>query len=193
MTNTTKYSFGAFFLILLFFLYNQNSQRSYQVGSVPIYDAERDKVYRILISEENKEIELIRTDTIWSIKNVDTLIVKENQIDKVFDRLLKVEQEMEMTSRKEKWQKFGVDDSLGRHLQIFDKNDNEILHYIFGNSGQDYQHNYIRKNKSDVVYRTNDNVYFLLNCNTTYWGSKPPEPDEESENIGMPSIEEANN
>ena len=26
------------------------------------------------------------------------------------------------------------------------------------------------------MYRTNDNVYFLLNTNTTYWGKKPPEP-----------------
>ena len=77
-----------------------------------------------------------------------------------------------------------MDDSLGRHLRIFDKNDNELLHYIFGNSGQDFQHNYIRKNKSNDVYRTNDNVYFLLNTNTTYWGKKPtpPEPKEEVEN-----------
>ena len=80
--------------------------------------------------------------------------------------------------------KFGVVDSSGRHLNLFYENDNEVLDYIFGNSGQDFQHNYIRKNKSNDVYRTNDNVYFLLNTNTTYWGKKPtpPEPKEEVEN-----------
>ena len=57
------------------------------------------------------------------------------------------------------------------------ENDNELIHYVFGNSGQDYQHNYIRKNMSNDVYRTNDNVYFLLNTNTTYWGEKPKAPD----------------
>jgi len=57
-----------------------------------------------------------------------------------------------------------------------DENDNEILHYLFGNSGQDWQHNYIRKHGSPDVYRTNDNVFFLLNTNSTYWGKKPPEP-----------------
>ena len=47
---------------------------------------------------------------------------------------------------------------------------------LFGNSGQDWQHNYIRKHGSPDVYRTNDNVFFLLNTNSTYWGKKPPEP-----------------
>ena len=107
--------------------------------------------------------------------------VKDHQIDKIFDRLLKVEQEMLITSKSEKWEKFGVDDSLGRHLQIYDENDNELIHYIFGNSGQDWQHNYVRESKSNDVYRTNDNVYFLLNSNTTYWGEKPPEEKPEEE------------
>ena len=59
-----------------------------------------------------------------------------------------------------------MDDSLARHISIYDENDKEILHYLFGNSGQDWQHNYIRKNGSPDVYRTNDNVFFLLNTNT---------------------------
>ena len=28
---------------------------------------------------------------------------------------------------------------------VYDENDKELLHYLFGNSGQDWQHNYIRK------------------------------------------------
>ena len=69
-----------------------------------------------------------------------------------------------------------MDDSLARHISIYDENDKEILHYLFGNSGQDWQHNYIRRNGSPDVYRTNDNVFFLLNTNATYWGEKPPKP-----------------
>ena len=66
---------------------------------------------------------------------------------------------------------------LPLHLDLHELNhDNEILHYLFGNSGQDWQHNYIRKHGSSDVYRTNDNVFFLLNTNSTYWGEKPPKP-----------------
>jgi hypothetical protein len=93
-----------------------------------------------------------------------------------------VEQEMLITSKSEKWAKFGVDDSLGRHLQVFDDKGQELIHYIFGNSGQDYQHNYIRNVNSPEVYRTNDNVYFLLNSSTAYWGKNPPKPKPEEEN-----------
>ena len=86
---------------------------------------------------------------------------------------------MLITNKSEKWEKFGVDDSLGRHFKIFNSANIELKHFIFGNSGQDYQHNYIRENGSSEVYRTGDNVYFLLNSNVNYWGSKAPKPDKE--------------
>ena len=176
MTNSIKYSLGLLALLFLLFLYNKNSQDSYKMVSESIFDGSADNVFRIKLFEDSKEIELIKEDSTWSISNVDSLIVKENQIEKIFDRLLKVEKEILITNKEEKWEKFGVDDSLARHIQIYDESGNEILHYLFGNSGQDWQHNYIRKNGSPDVYRTNDNVFFLLNTNTTYWGEKPPEP-----------------
>ena len=183
MTNTIKYGLGVLGLLIILFLTNQRSQDSYNLEGEPIYTGDDDRIYRVLLSEGDKVLELVRADTTWNITQADSFEVKENQVEKIFNRLLKVEQEMLISSKSEKWSKFGVDDSLGRHLKIFDANDNELLHYIFGNSGQDYQHNYIRKNKSNDVYRTNDNVYFLLNTNTTYWGKKPtpPEPQEEVE------------
>ena len=176
MTNSIKYSLGVLGFLFLLFLYNKNSQDSYKMVGQSIFDGSADDVFRIQLSENSKEIELIRKDSTWSISNVDSLVVKEDQIEKIFDRLLKVEKEILITNKEEKWEKFGVDDSLARHIQIYDENDNEIIHFLFGNSGQDWQHNYVRKNGSSDVYRTNDNVFFLLNTNTTYWGKKPPEP-----------------
>ena len=176
MTNSIKYSLGVLALLFLLFLYNNKSQDSFKMVSQSIFDGSENNVFRIKLFEDSKEIELVRKDSTWSISNVDSLIVKDNQIKKIFDRLLKVEKEILITNKKEKWEKFGVDDSLARHIQIYDKNDNELLHYLFGNSGQDWQHNYVRKNGSPDVYRTDDNVFFLLNTNTTYWGQKPPEP-----------------
>ena len=176
MTDSIKYSLAALGLIILLFLYNSSSQKSLEMDGQAIFSGSEEEVFRIKLSEDKKEIELIKTDTTWSFSNSDSLVVKENQVDKIFDRLLKVEKEILITSKEEKWEKFGVDDSLARHITVYDENDNEILHYLFGNSGQDWQHNYIRKHGSSDVYRTNDNVFFLLNTNSTYWGKKPPEP-----------------
>ena len=175
MTDSIKYSLAALGLIILLFLYNSSSQKSLEMDGQAIFNGSEEEVFRIKLSEDKKEIELIKTDTTWSFSNNDSLVVKENQVDKIFDRLLKVEKEILITSKEEKWEKFGVDDSLARHITVYDENDNEILHYLFGNSGQDWQHNYIRKHGSSDVYRTNDNVFFLLNTNSTYWGKKPPE------------------
>ena len=176
MTDSIKYSLAALGLIILLFLYNSSSQKSLEMDGQAIFNGSEEEVFRIKLSEDKKEIELIKTDTTWSFSNSDSLVVKENQVDKIFDRLLKVEKEILITSKEEKWEKFGVDDSLARHITVYDENDNEMLHYLFGNSGQDWQHNYIRKHGSSDVYRTNDNVFFLLNTNSTYWGEKPPEP-----------------
>ena len=176
MTDSIKYSLAALGLIILLFLYNSSSQRSLEMDGQAIFNGSEEEVFRIKLSEDEKEIELIKTDTTWSFSNNDSLVVKENQVDKIFNRLLKVEKEILITSKEEKWEKFGVDDSLARHITVYDENDNEMLHYLFGNSGQDWQHNYIRKHGSSDVYRTNDNVFFLLNTNSTYWGEKPPEP-----------------
>ena len=175
MTDSIKYSLAALGLIILLFLYNSSSQKSLEIDGQAIFNGSEEEVFRIKLSEDKKEIELIKTDTTWSFSNIDSLVVKENQVDKIFDRLLKVEKEILITSKEEKWEKFGVDDSLARHIIVYDENDNEILHYLFGNSGQDWQHNYIRKHGSSDVYRTNDNVFFLLNTNSTYWGKKPPD------------------
>jgi hypothetical protein len=183
MTDSLKYSLGALTLLLGLYLFNQKTQKSHTISGSAIFSGERSDIYRVLISEGEKYLELVRSDTTWKITQADSLLIKENQIDKLFDRLLAVKQEMLMSRKENKWEKFGVDDSLGRHLQVFDDKDQELIHFIFGNSGQDYQHNYIRDVNSPEVYRTNDNVYFLLNSNTTYWGKSPPKPKEKDTNL----------
>ena len=87
MTNSIKYSLGLLALLFLLFLYNKNSQDSYKMVSESIFDGSADNVFRIKLFEDSKEIELIKEDSTWSISNVDSLIVKENQIEKIFDRL----------------------------------------------------------------------------------------------------------
>ena len=181
MTDTIKYSLGVLGLVVLLFFYNRSSQNKNTYEGRKIFVGNDDDVYRIVLSENDKEIELVKIDTSWSLSQADSFVVKENQLQKIFDRLLKVERELLITSKEEKWEKFGVDDSLGRHIMVYDQNDKELLHYIFGNSGTDWQHNYIRKNNSSDVYRTNDNVYFLLNTNISYWGQKPPDPKPQEE------------
>ena len=178
MTDSLKYSLSALALLIGIYIYNQNVQQSHILSDTSIFSDNPEDIHRVLITEAEDSLELVRSDTTWRITQADTLLIKENQINNLFDRLLAVKMEMLISRNETKWEKFGVDDSLGRHLQVFDDKDTKLIHYIFGNAGQDYQHNYIRDSNSSEVYRTNDNVYFLLNSSATYWGKSPPKPEE---------------
>ena len=67
MTNTIKYSIAAFSIIVLLFLYNQSSQSTYDLKGNPIFEGQREEVFRVLITEDDKQIELVRQDTTWSL------------------------------------------------------------------------------------------------------------------------------
>ena len=183
MTDSLKYTLIALVVLIGIYIYNQNVQQSHIVSDTSIFSGKPENIHRVLITEGENSLELVRSDTTWRISQADTLLIKENQISNLFDRLLTVKMEMLISRNETKWEKFGVDDSLGRHLQVFDDKDKKLIHYIFGNAGQDYQHNYIRDSNSAEVYRTNDNVYFLLNSSTTYWGKPPPKPEELEPNL----------
>ena len=107
MTKPINIALGALVVLCIFFMINQRSQKSHSITGNAIYVGDSNSVFRVVLSEGEKEIELIRTDSTWKISNADTLIIKENQIDKLFNRILTVEQEMLISSKSEKWEKFG--------------------------------------------------------------------------------------
>jgi hypothetical protein len=181
MTDSFKYGLGALAAIVLLFLYNQNSQTSYEASTEIVFNDSVKNIKRIKFTDKAESLELVKQDSIWKIIGYDSLSVIDSKLDNIFDKILKTKREMLITSKEDKWSKFGVTDSLGKHFIVYDGKDNEIIHYIFGNTGQDYQHNYIRKNKSKNVYRTDSNVYFLLNTSPTYWGSVIKKEEVDSE------------
>ena len=68
---------------------------------------------------------------------------------------------------------------MGKRFIFYDEKDKILGNFIFGYEGLDYQHNYIRELEEDGVYRTNNNIFYLLNTSVTYWGKNPPKPEIE--------------
>ncbi len=176
MTKEIKIVIGLLLGLIIVYLFNVRSQNSYEINSTAIFNKNIDDIAFINIQDGKTELQLVRSDTTWKIAKVDSLVIKDNQIDNLFNKVLTVRQELLMTSKPEKWEKFGVSDSTGRHLKLYKQDGSVILHYLFGNTGQDYQHNYIRDVNSNDVYRTDNNVYYLLNTSNTYWGKPLPPP-----------------
>tara|TARA_S200000501_G_scaffold379025_1_gene446703 strand:+ start:3264 stop:3833 length:570 start_codon:yes stop_codon:yes gene_type:complete len=180
MTRSTKTIIGIFIILLILFYFNRKSQQNLTVDGVPIFTGNNKNIHRFLIIDKKDSLELVKNDTIWTITKAETLITKQNQVDNLYNRLLMVKKEFIVSENPNKWETYGVTDSMGKRFIFYDANDIEIGDFIFGNEGQDYQHNYIREYKDENVFRSNDNVFFMLNTNPSYWGKKPvrPKPDQ---------------
>ena len=107
MTDTVKYSLTALVVIIILFFVNQRLQSNLTIKTGKIFDGNYEDISVIQISEKNKIIELIKSDSLWTLKGHDSLVVKENQLDKIFDKIVPLKKEMLITNKSEKWEKFG--------------------------------------------------------------------------------------
>ena len=182
MNRSLTYALSAAGVLLLLFLLNQSQQSKYNLSSDMIFTIDTDSIDRISINDSSGDtLELIRTDTTWIMPKADTLILKQRQFDQLFEKVIGGKYDMMVSKNQEKWSKFGVTDSLGKSIRLFDENNQLLSHYIFGNKGQDYSHNYVRNYDEQEVYRTAENVFYMLNTSPTYWGKNPPEEQPKKE------------
>ena len=190
MNRSLTYALSAIAVLFVLFLLNQRQQSKYNLSSDRIFVNDSESIERIVINNSTGDtLELIRTDTTWMMPEADTLIMKQRQFDQLFERLIGGKYDMMVSRNQEIWSKFGVTDSLGKSIRLFDENDQLLAHYIFGNKGQDYSHNYVRNYDEQEVYRTVENVFYMLNTSPTYWGKNPPkeQPDKEETTIDTTS------
>ena len=75
MTNSLKYGLIALAGITLLFLYNKSSQKSYTLKAETIFDGKSEIINRIVISENEQILELVKNDSIWSITGNDSFVV----------------------------------------------------------------------------------------------------------------------
>ena len=181
MNNKLVIGFISLFLVIGLFFINLSNQKNYTSSSSKLTQIKKTDIKKILIQTNIDAIELIKIDTTWEISGNDTLKVKDQSIDSFFDQILNLDLQNTMTSKKEKWNTYNIDDSTGTHLAIVDFNDNTIGYFVFGKSNSDYSRCYVRTDKSDNVYLANKNVMYNLQTRATYWGDKPKEivPSEE--------------
>ena len=125
---------------------------------------------KIIIQSGQEAIEIIKEDSIWTIAGNDTLKIKEQVVDLFFDITSKVEIQNVMTTKKENWSKYNVDDSSGVHLALIGWDDKTINYYVFGRSQTDFARCYVKINQKNEVYLLSENIIYNLQSNPTFWG-----------------------
>jgi len=179
MNKSLQYLLGVFVALLLLFFINQNQQNKYKITSELIFQVNEDEIHQIILEDSGDSLVLIKSDTSWYMPHADTLEIKDRQINQFFEKVINGSYDMIMSKNPNKWSKFGVTDSSGKKVTLF-SGENEVLSSaIFSNKGQDYAHNFYRTIGANEVYRTTENVFYMINSRPTYWGSKPSpkEPD----------------
>ena len=183
MNKSLQYLIISFGVLLLLYLVNESQQTKYKSSIESIFNVNENDIDKIFLRDFNGDnLTLIKSDTVWSIVNHDSLLIKDRQIDQFLEKVIGGKYDMLVSKNPGKWTKFGVDDSSGKRLTLYN-GDNEIVSVIFSNKGQDYSHNFYRTVGEDEVYRTSDNIFYMLNTRPTYWGSKPKVESSDSTKV----------
>ena len=180
MNKSLQYLIIAFVLLLFLFFINRMQQGRYNSSSELIFNIDDDKIHRILFLDTNGDsLTILKTDTTWTMPEADTLTIKDRQISQFFEKVINGKYDMIRSKNPDNWNKYGVTDSLGKTVSIYDINNNLIKSVIFSNAGQDYSHNNYRVIGENEVYRTTENIFYLINITPNYWGS-PPKVDNDT-------------
>ena len=174
MNKSLQYLIIAFVLLLFLFFINRMQQNKYNSSSELIFNIDDDRIYRILFLDTNGDsLAIVKTDTTWTMPKSDTLVIKDRQINQFFEKVVNGKYDMIRSKNPDNWSKYGVTDSLGKTVSLFDSNNKLIKSVIFSNKGQDYSHNNYRIIGENEVYRTTENIFYLINITPSYWGSPP--------------------
>ena len=174
---TKKVQIALIVLVILIGIYflNKNFQTKFESTSEAIFNDEPEDIFKFLIQQGQEAIELSRADTLWRISGNDTLEVKSQSMDNLFDKVLKVNRGTIISENPEKYGKYSVDDSTGTHLAVINSKGETVGYYIFGRSKSDYSRSYVRVGSDPKVYLADQNVTYMLQTRPTYWGEKPKE------------------
>ena len=174
---TKNFQIALIILVVLIgiFFFNKNSQSKLETVSEAIFTDDIEDIFKFLIQKGEEAIELARVDTMWRISGNDTLEIKSQSMDNLFDKVLKVNRGTIISENPEKYGKYSVDDSTGTHLAVIDSKGETVGYYVFGRSKSDYSRSYVRVGSDPKVYLADQNVTYMLQTRPTYWGEKPKE------------------
>lgn len=172
-----KYGLIAFTALVAVYALTVLYQQNFTSHSLNLYSEDDGAVCRVVIKKSGEELEIVKIDTSWQITGHDTLVIKENSIENLFEKVLKTKKGTVLSINPDKYTKYSVDDSSGTHLILYDPFDDEIGHFIFGSSKSDYSRNNVRIKGDESVYQTDQNVVWIINTRPDYWGQKPKPPE----------------
>lgn len=163
-------------VLAVLFIASRVRESTYRSSSAALLGLDEASVGRIVITEGDVLVELIRMDTLWVLAGHETDKLRSWRMDAIFASVLGVKRESAVSENPEKWTTYGVD-STGRQLLIYDLKGELQSHVIVGRSSANWQSSYVRRIDEDEVYMTNRSIYQYLSTASDFWLEPPPVVD----------------
>ena len=164
-------------ILVALYLYTQLGEARHSSSTDAVFDLATDEVGRIVMTTAGQRAELIRSDSLWKMTGYDENPVRQWRLDSFLRSVLGVERESMVSANPDKWGTYGVDDSTGKQVQVYNRGDNLVGHLIVGQSRSNFQSSYIREAGEDEVYLTRQSIFHLLAADSSFWLNAPPAPD----------------
>lgn len=168
-------------IVVVLWLLTRLQERRYTTSTDEVFAIPADDVASFVVQEGDRQVELVRWDTLWVVTGYEGRKVRQWRLNSFFNTVLPVERESMISDNPEKWGTYGVDDSTGRRLQIYDMSGALAAHVLVGRSSTNWQSSYVREADRDEVYLTRESIYHLISADTTFWLEPPPKPEKEEE------------
>ena len=139
MANSTKLWILVVAAIVVGVIYVQQSKTSRMATTEPIWSGEKDDVQKVLIKKDGESLELVKLSGAWTISGHDSLTIRENRMDDLFNKVLAVNRTTVMTEKESRWSAYSVTDTLGTSLSVQDVGGNDLATFVFGQSRTDWR------------------------------------------------------
>ena len=157
-------------VLIVLFLITNSRQQKYTTKTDRIFPEETSKIYKIILQSGEGRVVLSKQDTSWTIVDHDSLTLKPDRIQVLFNRVLTVQKETLISTDSGNWSKYSVDDSTGTQIRLYNQKGDLVASAVFGRSLSDWSHNYVRIDDRPEVYLTDTSIIYLLTPRSNYWG-----------------------
>jgi len=166
-------------ILVVLWLLTRLQESRYTTSTDEVFDIQPDDVSRFVVREGDRQVELVRWDTLWVVTGFEQRKVKQWRLNSFFNTVLGVERESMISDNPDKWVTYGVDDSTGRRLQVYNLGGELAGDVLVGQSAANWQSSYLREAGRDEVYLTRKSIAHFLSADTSFWLEPPPKPEEE--------------
>lgn len=145
-------------------VYWVNKKPDMEKLSQPLFSFDKKQVDKIMIIDKAKKLQLNKNDERWTISSDDTrnltLEVDSKKLDRLLDKLIKLEAGWPTASTASSHQRFEVDqDNFQKHLKLYDGD--ETIGNLYIGTSPGFKKAHVRKEQDDEVYSVKINAFDL--------------------------------